>query len=225
MEGLSYIPEYEDMDQEKDDDLFLRIASKLEKHNYYSFKNRMLLFNCLSILGLDMPSSKVNEKSRRILEIGIGHSNRAVNTSTFILAKAKWSDVFYIGIDRQKRDWMGVLRNSSMYVYEERSENVLERWNSTHNYSERKNLDLLHIDGSHSVNGVLTDWQFTQFVKDTGIIVLHDIKCHPGPRLLVDAIDRDIYTVHKMFTEYDVNDFGMAVVYKKENDYAKVILS
>ena len=215
--GLSYIPEYDDMEQEKDDYLFLQIASQIEKRDYYSFKNRTILLKCLSQLDLiyDKGYSAKESYPYTILEIGIGREDRFLNTSTSVLAGIKNWNVRYTGIDKEDRSYLRTLIPNVVLI-QDSSENALETlkdWGVE--------MDLLHIDGSHSVNNVLIDWEFTEFVKDTGIIVLHDIKCHPGPRLLVDAIDRDIYTVHKMFLD-DPKDFGMAVVYKKENEYDAV---
>jgi hypothetical protein len=208
MVGLSYIPEYENMEQEKYDYLFGEIARQIEKHDYYSFKNRMLLVKCMQELNLD----KLTTAHRLILEIGVGRKERLVNTSTFTLLGYKAVTTKYYGIDKSDRIfWKQNFKN--IEILQAKSEDVFPTWDW--------DIDLLHIDGSHSVNGVLTDWQFTLFVKPYGIIVLHDIKAHPGPNLLVDAIDRDIYTVHKLFLN-DPKDFGMAVVYKKENDYGRI---
>ncbi len=84
MVGLSYIPEYEDMDEEYYDTEFIKIAQQTTPENYFSFKNRNLLFNCL--VGLELhkylvpPSGYVPELWKRyILEIGIGKKRRFLN--------------------------------------------------------------------------------------------------------------------------------------------------
>ena len=186
----------------------------------------MLLANCLIRLGLHQPvylpsGYAYGYSPANILEIGIGQFPRLVNTSTFILTSFKHGTVRYIGIDKNSRSWVNEFHYGyDVLVYKETSENILKKWRE--DATPTPEIDLLFIDGDHSVNGVLIDWEFTRFVKNSGIIVLHDIKAHPGPKLLVDAIDRDYYTVHKMFLD-DPKDFGMAVVYKKENEYDKMV--
>lgn len=219
MVGLSYIPEQEDMAQPYYPDIFSEIASKTEPIDYYSFKNRTTLLKCLSQLNLifDKDYSAKEYYPYTILEIGIGREDRFLNTSTSVLAGFKHFNIRYIGIDNANRAYVEKLGIPNIVLLEELSENALK---TLRNWGVE--VELLHIDGGHSVNNILVDWEFSEFVKDTGIIVLHDIKAHPGPKLLVDAIDRDIYTVHKMFLD-DPKDFGMAVVYKKENDYSEII--
>ena len=120
-------------------------------------------------------------------------------------------------IDGQDRNYIRKFLIPNVIILRENTEKVFK----TEPWLEDMPIELLHIDGSHSVNGILIDWQFAEFVVDTGIIVIHDIKAHPGPIELVKAIDRDIYTVHELFLD-DPKDFGMAVVYKKENKYDRV---
>lgn len=217
MVGLSYIPEQEDMEQQYYPDIFNEIATETEPIDYFSYRNRDLLASCMFKLGLHKPDPAPS-RIGGILEIGIGQEERFLNTSTFILTAYKhyWND--YCGIDRGDRKWLKEI-SGNIELYESESIEVLEIFKE---YFYWKPFVLLHIDGDHSVEGVIIDWQFSQFVRDNGIILLHDIKAHPGPKLLVDAIDRDVYTVHKMFLD-DPKDFGMAVIYKKENDYSEIV--
>ena len=216
MEGLSYIPDSEDNDLEFYPDLFNEITSKIAPNDYFSAINSYLLFECIELL-------KLNTEKGIILEIGIGKKKRYKFTSTATILNTKHKSTRYVGIDAENREWL-LGKTDNIVLYEDISENVLKKFNNVSNAyppMQKKRYDLLHIDGNHSVNGVLIDWQFSQFVKNTGIILLHDIKTHPGPKLLVDAIDRNIYTVHKMFL-HKPKDFGMAVVYKKENKYDSI---
>jgi hypothetical protein len=209
VKGLSYVPNFTDNSQEYVPELFDDIAVKIAPKDYFSARNSYLLFACIDLLKLN------TERSGTILEIGIGKKERYKFTSTATILNTKHSAVRYVGIDAENREWL-LGRKDNIFLYHNLSANVFEKIN------KKKYIDLLHIDGSHSVNGVLIDWQFSQLVKDDGIILLHDIKAHPGPKLLVDAIDKNIYTVDKWFLD-DPKDFGMAVVYKKENDYGKIL--
>lgn len=217
MVGLSYIPNLgDDNSLQYYDEQFIKIRQQTRPEDFYSFKNRMALMKCMKQLNLNVYPTAVSswqmQHHKLILEIGIGRKERFVNTSTFVLSFFKATTTRYVGIDAEKRDWLtNITINSEVELA--LSKDVFDEW--------KWDIDLLHIDGSHSVNGILTDWQFAEFVKPYGIIIIHDTKAHPGPIELVKAIDRNIYTVHKMFLD-DPKDFGMAIIYKKENDYDSV---
>ena len=58
-------------------------------------------------------------------------------------------------------------------------------------------LDLIMIDGWHSVNMCINDWQYTEKLSATGVVVLHDINFHPGPVVLFDAIADNLFEKEK----------------------------
>jgi hypothetical protein len=65
--------------------------------------------------------------------------------------------------------------------------NVVKNWNQT--------IDILHIDGAHDYNSVQEDfYQWSPFVKVTGVILLHDVYAWPdGPgRLFKEIIAKNI---------------------------------
>ena len=171
--------------------------------NYFSYRNREVLYESMKILQLH------HDVDKTILELGIGNRRKFLNTSTFLLTCFKHPNVKYIGVDFRGRGWLHDV-NENVYVYRSKTEYFLPTFN--------EEIDLLLIDGGHSVDNILIDWQFSSFVKNDGIILLHDIKVHPGPNVLIDAIDTEIYKVDRYFLD-DEDDFGIAVVYKKEAEY------
>ena len=216
VEGLTYVPQVDD-GLEYIPELFDEIADRTEPLNYFSYKNREVVLRCMLELGLNKyrtpPSGYLPPwNPGTILEIGVGESNRFLNTSTFILTGFKHTSVKYFGIDKADRRWL-----------EDYTENInLYRTLSNIALEEFKHpVNLLLIDGGHSITTAFNDWKFTKYVVHDGIILIHDIKAHTGPIELVKAIDRDIYIVHELFLD-DPKDFGMAVVYKKENRYDSV---
>lgn len=48
-------------------------------------------------------------------------------------------------------------------------------------------------------------------MKDDGIIVLHDTTMHPGPLLLMEAIDTNVFKTEIFCSE----DYGIGVIYLK----------
>jgi len=74
-------------------------------------------------------------------------------------------------------------------------------------------LDLIMIDGWHSVNMCVNDWQFTQRLSDHGVVILHDTNTHPGCVALYEAVDESLWIKERFCLE---NDFGIATFKKRK---------
>ena len=74
-------------------------------------------------------------------------------------------------------------------------------------------LDLIMIDGWHSVNQCVNDWQFTERLSDHGVVVLHDTNSHPGCVALFEAVDENLWIKQRFCTD---NDFGIATFRKRQ---------
>ena len=74
-------------------------------------------------------------------------------------------------------------------------------------------LDLIMIDGWHSVNMCVNDWQFTERLTDHGVVILHDTNTHPGCVALFEAVDENLWIKQRFCTE---NDFGIATFRKRQ---------
>jgi hypothetical protein len=70
-------------------------------------------------------------------------------------------------------------------------------------------LDLLLIDGCHSVEACLNDWRYAELVKAGGLVLIHDTNSHPGPVALAAAIDRDVFAVEEPLA--GAADYGLAI--------------
>jgi hypothetical protein len=68
-------------------------------------------------------------------------------------------------------------------------------------------LDLIMIDGWHSVNMCVNDWQYTDLLSDHGMVILHDTNSHPGCVALFDAVDENLWIKERFCTN---NDYGIA---------------
>ena len=73
-------------------------------------------------------------------------------------------------------------------------------------------LDLIMIDGWHSVNMCVNDWQFTELLSDHGIVILHDTNTHPGCVALFEAVDESLWIKERFCL---ANDFGIATFKKR----------
>ena len=74
-------------------------------------------------------------------------------------------------------------------------------------------IDLLFIDGWHSVNQCLADWRYTERLSPKGIVVMHDTNEHPGPFVVFEAIDETIFDKRKYCTEGA--DWGIATFIRR----------
>jgi hypothetical protein len=74
-------------------------------------------------------------------------------------------------------------------------------------------LDLLIIDGCHSVAAAVNDWHYADLLVPGGVVVIHDTNSHPGPVALVEAIDRGAFDVEEPLL--GKKDYGLAVCRRK----------
>ncbi len=198
--GLTYIPSIEPKysDQLDSIDELYRLKSEIPlsvSPGGFSQRNKELM------------ESVVREaKPRVIFEIGVGFEGRMSSTQAILHSKPE--DCLYIGLDHcgplpddghnKKYFCCNTLNHPHVRQYLANNLGGLP-------------IDILHIDGNHSVRTVVNDWTYTDLLSNTGIVVLHDTSVHPGPYVILDAIDRKLFTVEKYFEEYD-DDWGMAIV-------------
>lgn len=144
-----------------------------------------------------------------IIEIGI--SRNGDGSFTQAMLKNKPRDVIYLGVDIEDKTYLNNL-DENIYTIVESSFNR----NSVIDYAKKIGLEkvsILFIDGFHSLNAVINDWQYVELLSDNGIIILHDTNYHPGPTVFVECIDNELFDVEKYFT--DMDDYGVTIVYKK----------
>ena len=141
-----------------------------------------------------------------IVEIGVDRNpNRSF---TRALIDNKPSGCVYVGIDTLDRSRIRNARKGIYFIQGDSSDmGLLESFMSEMGL---KYIDLLFLDGDHSVNQVVKDWRYSKWVR--GAVVFHDTNAHPGPLLVFDAIDEYMWRKEKFF-EKDP-DYGMGVVWR-----------
>jgi hypothetical protein len=123
---------------------------------------------------------------KNILEIGV-EQNPENETSTSAILNYKSNTVKYFGVDINDKEFLydpernifPIKSDSSDYYY---VKDVMENNGVTE-------LDFIFIDGWHSINQVLKDWEYTKLLSPKGIVGFHDINYHPGPNRFFEAID------------------------------------
>lgn len=151
----------------------------------------------------------IRNQCRAILEIGI-HRN-ATRSVAEIFFRNKLDSTVYVGIDIEDKSY---LNNPSKNIYTIK--------NDSSNYEQNMQIirslgvtqfDFIFIDGWHSINQVMRDWEYTSILSDYGIVGFHDTNIHPGPQRFVGGLD-----LNKWHVEHNVcpgNDWGVGFARKK----------
>lgn len=137
--------------------------------------------------------SKINTA----LEIGV--CRNAERSSTYTIINNLPKNGIYLGVDLEDKSFLNsdnihtIQTNSSNYdiVVEKLKDIGIDK------------LDFIHIDGWHSINQVLKDWEYTKLLNVGGVVCLHDTNAHPGPYLLTENLNNKWYVVKTC-----PNDFG-----------------
>ena len=134
---------------------------------------------------------KVRDNCQAILEIGIGRNGE--NSFAHVFFKNKKEETKYIGIDIEDRSWL-VDYGENIYTIQGSSSNYDENVEIFKSMGVEK-FDFIFIDGDHSVNQVLRDWEYSNLLNDGGIVGFHDTSHHTGPYLFVKNLNTDIWDV------------------------------
>lgn len=170
----------------------------------FSFDNREILKKYLF-------SQMYKKEKINIVEIGIDRSGYSVS-STGVFLKNKRHQDFYVGIDIVDKSNMND-QNHNIFTICSPSQNkdlIFSKFKEI----GIETIDILMIDGHHSINQVYLEWEiYTPLLSKSGIVVMHDTNSHPGPYFLMKSIDTNQYNVYKYLS--DVLDWGIGVAVRK----------
>lgn len=150
------------------------------------------------------------ENIRFIMEIGVSRDGPGCTTDIFFEEKAP--SCIYFGVDIEDKRHLddpkrGIHTLQTSSYERDAIVLVLKRlWER----SGRKGIDLLFIDGDHSVNTMINDWRFAEHVNEGGFVLVHDTNEHPGPTVVFDAISEEMFAKER-FCVYE-QDWGVAVM-------------
>ena len=142
------------------------------------------------------------------LEIGVNRNGE--RSMSRIIMDQRPPGSFYLGVDIEDKSYLDdeTANTWTIQCSSAERERVTDKMRS----NGVGVLDLIMIDGWHSVNQCVNDWQFTERLTDHGIVMLHDTNWHPGCIALWDAIDENAWIKQRYCTE---NDFGIATFKKR----------
>jgi hypothetical protein len=136
---------------------------------------------------------KVRDTCQSILEIGVCRNLEESIAYRFL--EHKKPETIYVGIDLDDKSF---LNDSSKHIYTiQGSSSSVEE-----NIEKMKSLGVqefgfIFIDGWHSINQCLIDWEYTRLLAPNGIVGFHDTSVHPGPYHFIKALNKDIWEVEE----------------------------
>ena len=157
--------------------------------------NQMVLRNAMDQMG---------EGCQRILEIGV--SRNGDRSFTRVIADNKNPSARYLGVDTEERP--GVEDENTRRWFLQCNSHEQDTVRNRLRELDMAELDLILIDGWHSVKTAVNDFGYADMLRVGGIVVVHDTNTHPGPVALFDAIDERIFEKHRYCTAE--NDMGIS---------------
>lgn len=150
----------------------------------------------------------IRDTCNAILEIGVCRNKE--KSSTYVFLNNKLPQTKYVGIDIVDKKFLND-EEKNIYTIKASSSD------KENNISKFKSLgidkfDFIFIDGWHSINQVLRDWEYTELLSDHGIVAFHDTAEHPGPFLFIKNLNTDKWNVE---TNVCPDDWGIGFAWKK----------
>ena len=146
-----------------------------------------------------------------IVEIGVAPEPASTSASVKIMAEKPPGSV-YIGIDIANKTRFHDPANG-VYIIHCDSKNRIACWDLM-DHLHLDGIDVLFIDGLHSVNQCIEDWQYTKRLAPDGVVLLHDIHFHPGPAALLAALDASQW---RWFDACPERDYGLAIIGRRND--------
>jgi hypothetical protein len=155
---------------------------------------------------------RVKDNCRAILEIGVCRNGEESFTHVFL--KNKKQDTIYVGVDLNDKTFLNNKENN-IYTIQSDSSNYDHIVNLCKSYGVEQ-FDFIFIDGWHSVNQVLKDWEYTNLLSDRGIVGFHDTAYHYGPNRFVNSLNLEKWNVISNTCPLP-DDYGIGFAWKKHN--------
>ena len=157
--------------------------------------------------------SKIKDSCKVIVEIGVARmsTNRMEDTSTTIFLNNKKDDTIYLGIDIEDKKFIESVA-PNIYTIKSKSENYEEVLKKFKDLGIEK-IDFLFIDGWHSINQVIDELFYFDFLTKGSVVGFHDTNYHPGPSRIIESLNPEMFEVVKYCQSED--DWGIGFAFLK----------
>lgn len=179
-------------DSDSPDGLF-QIISKEESSKINSYSGGTEISEC-NLKNLKEQFLKIKENCSSILEIGVGRNQSKSFCHVFF--NNKKADTKYIGLDIDDRSWI-IDEGDEIYFLQSDSSDYENNISIFRDSFGVESFDFIFIDGWHSINQVLIDWEYTRLLTDNGIVGFHDTSRHPGPYIFIRNLDKNKWDVNE----------------------------
>ena len=134
--------------------------------------------------------------TKNILEIGINVYQKPLLSTTRAILEEKHCDCVYLGVDiNDKSTINSPTENIHTMIIDSQLRHQIREYMLALGMST---IDLLMIDGDHSIDMTINDWCFTEFLSPFGVVIMHDTNIHIGPKAVFDAIDETLFNKQLM---------------------------
>jgi len=157
--------------------------------------------------------SKIKDRCKVIVEIGVARmsTNRMEDTSTTIFLNNKKEDTIYLGIDIEDKRFLENI-GPNIHTIKSKSENYEDVLKKFKELGIEK-IDFLFIDGWHSINQVIDESFYFNFLSKGSVVGFHDTNYHPGPRKIVRNLNPEFFET-KLYCESS-DDWGIGFAFVK----------
>jgi len=147
-------------------------------------------------------------KLSSIMEIGVNRNGE--RSMSRVLMDDRPQGSFYLGVDLDDKSYLDNPAENTWTI--QANSHDQEKIRDFIAGKGIKQIDLLFIDGWHSVNTCVNDWLYTDLLSEDGVVILHDTNSHPGCVGLFEAVSDSLYDKVRYCTQ---NDHGIAVFKRK----------
>jgi hypothetical protein len=131
------------------------------------------------------------------------------DTSTTVFINNKKDDTIYIGIDIDDKKFLEE-SGPNIHTIQSKSENyeyIAERFKEI----GIEKIDFLFIDGWHSINQVIDESFYFDFLDKGSVVGFHDTNYHPGPHKVIRNLNPEIFET-RLYCE-SPNDWGVGFAF------------
>lgn len=173
--------------------------AKRADHIEFSLENHEALQKAISFC---------DNKPKNFLEIGVHRNEDKSSTNTLI--KNLPENGIYLGVDVNDKSYLND-EKKGIHTIQTSSSNYNDIILKLKSIGVLK-LDFIFIDGWHSINQVLDDWEYTNILSDGGVVAFHDTSYHPGPNRFIYSLNKEKWMV---FENLCPQDYGLGFCKKK----------
>lgn len=210
--GLKFRPTIKNSEHRENEDCFYEIFPPFSRNPGDTTHEGFSEYTGCNFRMLENTLNSVKDIIRCIVEIGVDRSPNELTYSQILMMK-KRLETIYLGVDIDDRSR---LNNPEQNIYTVQTDSAAhEKVYAKMNQLGIDEIDFLFIDGYHSIYQAIEDWKYVERLSEHGLVVMHDVRAHPGPYAVFEAIDESMFYKEK-FCCNNEGDHGIGVVRRKE---------